>query len=161
MATCHDALGHILHSPSCLFLGMIFLGSSSTEKSGRRPKNRGPVNLRRLSKSRHRYWVHALVACLALAGEIHLFSVEVFHHHEATAKVCKTRSEGATHLHASQEISPFCPLCQVARSSAVRPAVRAILSNPHSGTPFCLTVWETSYSLNLTHSLGARSPPLS
>ena len=121
----------------------------------------GPVNLRRLGKPRQRYWVHALVGCLALTGEIHLLSVEVFHHHETYASIWTDARGGATHLHASQDISPFCPLCQILRSSSVRPATQTLLWKPHRETPYSLTTYEARYSLNLALALVARSPPLS
>ena len=124
-------------------------------------KKRGPVNLRRLGKPRQRYRVHALIVCLALAGEIHLFSVEVFHHHETSASIWSAAREGATHLHASQDISPFCPVCQMLRSNSVRPAARTLPWKPHRETPYFLTTCEARYSLNLAPTLVARSPPLS
>jgi len=119
------------------------------------------VNVRRLGKSRHRYWVQAFIVGLALTCEIQLLSVEVLHHHETSASICSAARDGATLLHSSQDISPFCPLCQVARSNAVRPAARTLLWKPHRETPYFLTTCEARYSLNLAPTLVARSPPLS
>ena len=133
--------------------------ATRTEKV--RVNQKRTVNLRRLGKSRHRYWVHAFIVGLALTSEIHLFSVEILHHHEISASICSVALEGATQLHASQDNSPFCPLCQVARSNAVRPAAQTLLWKPYRETSYSLTTYEARYSLNLAQTLVARSPPLS
>lgn len=118
-------------------------------------------HLRRLHKSRRRYWVHALVVGLALTGEIHLSSVEILHHHDAAVAVCRIAHEGASYLHASQDVSPLCPLCQIVRSSSVRPAVRSLIAKPCSEAAYHLIARNGKYSYRLTQTLLARSPPLS
>jgi hypothetical protein len=118
-------------------------------------------NLRRLHKSRCWHWVHAFVVGLALASEIHLFSVEVLHHHGAAVAVCRTAHEGVPHVRASQDTSPLCPLCQIARNSSVRPAVRSLSQKPYCATPYRLIACDARYSLRFAPTLLARSPPLS
>ena len=132
--------------------------SGGTESGSTRSESN---NLRRLDKSRRRYWVHALVVGLALTGEIHLFSVEILHHHDAAVAVCRIGHEGASYLHASQDVSPLCPLCQLVRSSSVRPAVRSLIANPCSEAAYHLIARNAKYSYRLAQTLLARSPPLS
>jgi hypothetical protein len=118
-------------------------------------------NLRRLHKSRCWHWVHAFVVGLALAGEIHLFSVEVLHHHGAAAAVCRTAHEGVTHVRAGQGASPLCPLCQIVRASAVRPVVQLPIQKPYREAPYRLNACAARYSSRFAPTVLARSPPLS
>jgi hypothetical protein len=75
--------------------------------------------------------------------------------------ICRLAHDGASHLHASQNANPVCPLCQIVRSGSVRPAVLSVFQKPHRETLYRLTIWEAEYSLSLPQMLGARSPPLS
>ena len=123
-------------------------------------RRNGPNNLRRIGTSRSRYWLHALIVGLALTGEIHLFSVEVLHHHSIVASLCRVARGGGAHLHASQDVAPLCPLCQIVRGSFVRPVVQTLIQKPHLETPYRLISRDAKYSYRFSLTLPARSPPL-
>lgn len=96
-----------------------------------------------------------------LTGEIHLFSAEILHHHDEVARVCQIEHSGGTYLHAAQDVSPICPLCQIARSSSVRPAVPSVVQKLYRESTYQPITRQAGYSPNLTLSLLARAPPLS
>jgi hypothetical protein len=98
---------------------------------------------------------------LALTGEIHLFSVEILHHHDAAIAVCRIAHEGGSYLHASQDVTPLCPLCQLVRNGSVRPTVQSLIQKPYREAPYRLTTRTARYSYCLAQTLLARSPPLS
>ena len=153
--------GRIRHSPR----GSIFLlwenGGALSRKIKSKLRKSETRKLRRWGKSRHRYWVHALMVGVLLTGEIHLFSAEVLHHHSEVARVCQIEHSGGPYLHASQELVPLCPLCQIIRNSSVRPAVQSIVQKPQRETTFQPIARQARYSSILTPSLLARAPPLS
>jgi len=105
--------------------------------------------------------VRALMVGLLLTGEIHLFTAEIFHHHSEVARVCQFEHQGGPYLHAAQELSPLCPLCQIVRSSSVRPAVQSFVQKPDQESNYQPIARQARYSPNLTQSLLARAPPLS
>jgi len=96
-----------------------------------------------------------------LTGEIHLFSAEIFHHHTEVARICQIEHHGGPYLHASQDLSPLCPLCQIVLNSSVRPAVQSIAQKPRQESSFQPIARQAQYSPLLTVSLLARAPPLS
>ena len=96
-----------------------------------------------------------------LAGEIHLFSAEIFHHHTEVARICQIEHHGGPYLHASQDLSPLCPLCQIVLNGSVRPAVQSIVQKPHQESTYRPITRQARYSPNLAASLLARAPPLS
>ena len=110
---------------------------------------------------RHKYWVRTLIVGVLLAGEIHLVSAEVFHHHTEVARVCQVEHHGGTYLHAAQDLTPLCPLCQIVRSGAVRPSVQSFVQNPQNESTHQPIVRQVQYSPNLAQSLLTRAPPLS
>jgi len=117
--------------------------------------------LRRWGKSRHKYWLRALMVGVLLTGEIHLFSAEIFHHHTEVARICQIEHHGGPYLHASQDLSPLCPLCQIVLNGSVRPAVQSIVQKPHQESTYRPITRQARYSPNLAASLLARAPPLS
>ena len=112
-------------------------------------------------KYRHKHWALALLAGVFLAGEIHLFCAEILHHHAEVATVCQMGHHGGRYLHAVQDPGPVCPLCQIVRSSSVRPAVQSIAQNPERESNYQSLARQVRCSLRLTASLPARAPPLS
>ena len=74
-----------------------------------KPRKSETIKLRRWGKYRHKYWVRALIVGVLLTGEIHLFSAEIFHHHNEVARVCQIEHHGGTYLHAAQELSSALP----------------------------------------------------
>ena len=98
---------------------------------------------------------------LLLVGEIHLFSAEIFHNHTEVARVCQIAHRGGTYLHAAQDLTPLCPLCQIVRSGSVRPAVQALIQKPEREFTYQPIARQTRYSPILAESLLARAPPLS
>ena len=117
--------------------------------------------MRSWGKYRFRFWVHALIVGVLLTAQLHLFTAEILHHHEQDTIACKIAHNGGTYLHTAPEISPLCPLCQVARSSSVRPSVQSPLPKPDSESAYQLVTREIHYSANFAPSLQARGPPLS
>ncbi|MGA3326587.1 MAG: hypothetical protein ABSF45_19130 [Terriglobia bacterium] len=117
--------------------------------------------MRRWGKSRHEYWVQALIVGVLLTGEIHLFTAEILHHHDEVARVCQIEHQGGAYLHAAQGLSPLCPLCQIVRNSSVRPAIQSHVLKPEQETNYQPVTRRARYSPNLTPSLLARAPPLS
>lgn len=119
------------------------------------------IKLRRWRNYRHKYWVHALIVGVLLTGEIHLFSAEILHHHDEVARVCQIEHYGGPYLHAAQELSPLCPLCQIVRNGSVRPAVQSPVQKPRRESAYQSVARPARHSANLTLSLLARAPPLS
>jgi len=118
--------------------------------------------LKRWKKLRHQTWVRALIVGVLLAGEIHVYSAEIFHDHNGgVASVGQFERKGATSLQAAQELTPLCPLCQIVRSSSVRPAVQSVIQRPHRESTFQPLARRARISSNFTPSLLARGPPLS
>ena len=105
--------------------------------------------------------MHTLIAGVLLTGEIHLYWAEGFHHHAEEVNVCQSAHRGGTYLHAAQDLTPPCPLCQIVRSGSVRPAVVAFLQKPQRESTYQPDARQVRYSPNLAHSLLARAPPLS
>jgi hypothetical protein len=105
--------------------------------------------------------VHALIVGVLLAGEIHLFSAEIFHHHTEVARVCQIEHRGGTYLHAAPDLTPLCPLCQIVRNGSVRPAAQAFVQKPQRESTYQPIARPLRYSPNLAESLLARAPPLS
>ena len=102
------------------------------------------------------------MVCVLLAGEIHLFSAEIFHDHAGgVADVSQFERQRGASLGAPQERSPRCLLCQIARTSSVRPAVPVILQKPILETTYQPLARQVRFSSKLTISLLARAPPLS
>src|SRR5208337_457825 len=102
--------GRIRYSPQWLIIwyDRNWAGlSRQIESKARKSETR---KLKHWGKSRHKYWVHALIVGVLLTGEIHLFTAEILHHHSEVARVCQTAHRGGTYLHAAQERSPLCPL---------------------------------------------------
>jgi hypothetical protein len=117
--------------------------------------------VKRGGKYRHKYWVRALIVGVLLTGEIHLFSAEILHHHDEVARVCQIDHHAGTYLHPAQDLSPLCPLCQIVRSSSVRPAVQSVVQKPDGESTYHPISRQARYSPNLTPTLLARGPPLS
>lgn len=117
--------------------------------------------MRHWGRSRQRFWVRALIVGVLLVGEIHLFSAEIFHHHEEVARVCQIQHHGGAYLHAAPELCSLCPLCQIVRSGSVRPAVQSLVQKPDGESTYHLVTRLARYSPKLTPSLLARAPPLS
>ncbi len=118
------------------------------------------INLIRVGTSRRYNWLHALVVCVALIGEVHLFSVEILHHHNAAEAVCRLAHERGSTLHTGQNSSAACPLCQIVRNSSVRPAVQSTLQSPNGTSSHRATLPPASYASRLVQASLARSPPL-
>ena len=117
--------------------------------------------MRRWGKSRHEYWVQALIVGVLLTGEIHLFTAEILHHHDEVARVCQIEHQGGAYLHAAQGLSPLCPLCQIVRSNSVRPAVQSLIQKPYQESTYQPIARQARDSACLALSLQARAPPLS
>jgi hypothetical protein len=96
-----------------------------------------------------------------LIGEIHLFSAEIFHHHDEVARICQIEHHGGPYLHASQELAPLCPLCQIVRNGSVRPAVQSLVQKTVQESNYQPVIRQSRYSASLALSLQARAPPLS
>jgi hypothetical protein len=116
--------------------------------------------VRRWGKHRHNFWVRALIVGLLLTGEIHLYSAEILHHHSEAARFCQVEHQGGRYLHAGQQLSPLCPLCQIVRNGSVRPAVQSLFQKADRETTFQPATRQARYSTNLPPSLLARAPPL-
>ena len=102
------------------------------------------------------------MVCVLIAGEIHLFSAEIFHDHAGgVADVSQFERQSGASLRAPQERSPLCLLCQIARTSSVRPAVQALLQKLILETTYRPVARQVRFSSKLSISLLARSPPLS
>jgi len=119
------------------------------------------VKLIRRRKNRYLRWAHALMVGVLLTGEIHLFSAEILHHHTEVARVCQIEHLGGSYLHAAQDLTPLCPLCQIVRSSSVRPGLRSFLQKPQQESAYQPIAQRVQYSPILARSLLARAPPLS
>ena len=117
--------------------------------------------MRRWCKYRHKPWVRALVVGLLLIGETHLYFAEILHHHDEVVRLCQIAHAGGTYLHSAQEPIPLCPLCQIVRSSSVRPAVQSLIQKPDQESTYQSVTREARYSPSLELSLQARAPPLS
>ena len=117
--------------------------------------------MRRLGKYRHNYWARAVIVGVLLIGEIHVFCAEIFHQHREATRFCQVEHQGGRYLHAGQQLTPLCPLCQIVRNGSVRPAVRSVIQKVDRESPLQLVTQKTRYSPNLTQSLLARGPPLS
>lgn len=99
---------------------------------------------------------------LLLTGEVHLFCAEILHHHDEVARVCQLEHDGGTYWHASQDLSPLCPLCQIARSGSVFPgANQSLVQKPQLESSYVPLPRLARYSPVLADSLLARAPPLS
>ena len=96
-----------------------------------------------------------------LAGEVHLYTAEIVHHHEEVIRVCQNEHRGGRYLHAAQDVAPLCPLCQIVRSSSVRPAVQSSIQKPNQECTYQLVTPQSRYSPKLPQLLLARGPPLS
>jgi hypothetical protein len=96
-----------------------------------------------------------------LTGELHLFTAEIFHHHTEVARICQIEHHGGPYFHTAPDLSPLCPLCQIVRSSSVRPAIQAIIQKPYQESAYQPLSPQGRYSSYLTPSLLARAPPLS
>ena len=105
--------------------------------------------------------MHALIVGVLLTGQLHLSTAELLHHHDEDPQVCKGAHHGGRYLHASPEISPICPLCQVVRNGSVRPSVQSNLPKPDRESAFLPATREARCSAGLALSLQARGPPLS
>ena len=80
--------------------------------------------------------MRALIVGLLLIGEIHLYSGEILHHHDEVSRVCQIEHPGGTYLHSAQVPIPLCPLCQIIRSSSVRPSVQPIIQKPYQESTY-------------------------
>ena len=107
------------------------------------------------------YWVRALIVGILLTGEIHLFSAEIFHHHDEIARVCQLDFHGGPFLHPGQQPSPLCPICQIVRNGSVRPSVQSVVQKPDRESTYQPVTRQARYSPSLPQSLLARGPPLS
>ncbi len=125
------------------------------------PRKGETIEVRSRGKFRHKYWVRALMVGLLLTGEVHLFCAEILHHHTEVARVCQIEHHGGPYLHAAQDLSPLCPLCQIVRSSSVRPAAQSVVQKPDEESTYQPITRPDRYSPTLTTSLLARAPPLS
>jgi len=117
--------------------------------------------MRRGGKSRHKFWVRAVIVGLLLTGEVHLFSAEILHHHTEVARICRIEHQGGPYLHVSQDLSPLCPVCQIVRNGSVRPAVQSIIQKPDQESAFEPVTRQRQYSPIFTVLLLARGPPVS
>ena len=117
--------------------------------------------MRRWGRYRQNFWVRALIVGLLLTGEIHLFSAEILHHHDDVARVCQVEHQGGPYLHAAQQVSPLCPICQIVRNGSVRPSVQSAVQRQDQETSFRPVTGQPCYTANLTSLLPARAPPLS
>jgi len=118
------------------------------------------INLSRWRKSRRKYWVRALIAGVLLAGEFHLFAVEIFHHHTEVIRFCQLDHQGGSYLHAAPDLNLLCPFCQAIRNSSVRPAVKSAIQRPVQQAALLPVTRPAHISLILPSSLLARAPPL-
>ncbi len=105
--------------------------------------------------------MRALIVGLLLTGEVHLFSAEIFHHHEEVARICQIEHRGGPYLHSGQQTTPLCPICQIVSNGSVRPAVQSYIQKSDQESTFRPVTRQVRYSLNLNQSLLARGPPLS
>jgi hypothetical protein len=105
--------------------------------------------------------VRALIVGLLLAGEIHLFSAEIFHHHEEVTRICQLDYVGGPFLHPGQKVAPLCPICQIVSNGSVRPAVQSYVQKSDQESTYQPVTRQARYSLNLNQSVLARGPPLS
>ena len=112
-------------------------------------------------KHRQEFWARALIVGLVLTAEIQLFSVEILHHHTEDARICRIEHEGGTYLHAGQQLTPLCPICQIVRNGSARPAVQSQVQHSNQESTFRPVTRPARYTPNLTQSLLARAPPLS
>lgn len=96
-----------------------------------------------------------------LAGEVHLYTAEIFHHHTEVVRLCQIEHRGGPYLHPGQDVAPLCPLCQIVRSGSVRPAVQSSIQKPNQECTYRLVTRQSRYSPNLPQLLLARGPPLS
>ena len=95
-----------------------------------------------------------------LTGELHLFFAEIFHHHTEVARVCQIAHSGGTYLHAAQDLTPLCPLCQIVRNGSVRPAIPSIVQKPQRESAYQPSTRPGRSSPDLAQALAARAPPL-
>jgi hypothetical protein len=116
-------------------------------------------HVRGIGTSRTRYWLHALIVGLALTGEIHLFLVELLHHHIEVASLCRVEHGIKAHLHSGGEAAPLCPLCQMVRAGSVCPVAQNIFQKPHLETPYRLVSRNAKYCYRFAVTLPARAPP--
>ena len=117
--------------------------------------------LKRRGRFQPAFWVRALLVGVLLAGEVHLVSAEILHHHAAIVQFCRYDFQGGPYLHTSPGLDAHCPLCQIVRSSSVIPAVQPIVQKPYQETAYNPRNQSSYYSRDLTSSLQARAPPLS
>jgi hypothetical protein len=110
---------------------------------------------------RQKFWVRALIVGVLLTGEAHLFTAEIFHHHSEIARACQTEHSGGRYLHANPDINPLCPICQIVRSSSVRPAVQSLIQKQDQEITYLATSQQARYTYSLSASFLARAPPLS
>jgi hypothetical protein len=159
-ASRYGRAGAVFDSANLVIFWYYWFCSGAPDRigTGTRHKKR-TTNLRRTGTSRSQYWVHALIVGLALTGEIHLFSVELFHQHTEVGSLCRFARGGGPHLHSGQDIVPLCPLCQMARGSSVRPVTQTLFQQPHLETSYRLVSRDGKYSYRFTTTLPARSPP--
>lgn len=126
-----------------------------------KPKKSETIKMRRWGKYRLKFWVHAVIVGALLTGQIHLYTAEVLHHHDEDTRTCKIEHRAGAYLHATPEISPLCPLCQVIRNGSVRPAVQSRIPKPDRKFVFQPLTCQARYLAGLALSLQARAPPLS
>jgi hypothetical protein len=123
--------------------------------------NRGLTALRGRKNSPPQRWMRALLVGVLLAGELHLFSAELLHHHRDIGQLVEVPHGPGAYLVRGQDLGTLCPLCQIARSGSVRPATMSVFRRPDQP----LTVQNVSRrarpSTDVAFSLLARAPPLS
>ena len=95
-----------------------------------------------------------------LAGEVHLFTAEIFHHHADVANVCQALHEGGHYWHVATDPAILCPICQIMSSGSVRPAVPSSFEKPQGQSHLLYIAPQDCYRFSLAPSLLARAPPL-
>jgi hypothetical protein len=116
--------------------------------------------LRRWTNYRHQYWVRALIVGVLLAGEVHLYTAEIFHHHSEVVRLCQSSHGGGQYLHPAPDTGQLCPLCQIVRSGSVRPAAQVELAKPVRQTSYRIKAGRFTYSFTSRGEVRPRSPPL-
>src|SRR5579862_5569842 len=117
--------------------------------------------MRRLNKSRLWLSLHAATVCLLLTSQFHLYLAESLHHHdEESPQTCTIKHRQGSYLHSIPDVSPVCPLCQIARNGAVRPSVQTPLRQPDRQATMLKKVDSVGHSACFAASLQSRGPPL-
>jgi hypothetical protein len=118
--------------------------------------------MRRWNKSRIWIGIHAAIVGVLLTSQFHLYLAESLHHHdEESPQTCTIKHRQGSYLHSIPDVSPVCPLCQIARNGAIRPSVNIPLRRTDVPAAMPIKVNSQGHSACLASSLQSRAPPLS